>query len=162
MGMYFLSPTTHSWLCWNKLLEYQSLSPSLFFNILSLATQNISLVRPEVSSKEHKADFYVSWFCQCNPLILYLWFICILINIMKKYSLPSSLQRLCSHESNLSQAFPRLTGEHGLQLKTEYWRRKGSANRGDSEQHFFSPRPAPASLLSRPLFLLLTKITLNP
>ena len=56
---------------------------------------------------------------------------------MKKiYSLPSSLQKLCSHESILSQAFPRLTGEHGLQLKTEYWRQKGSASRGDSDQHF--------------------------
>ena len=54
----------------------------------------------------------------------------------KIYSLPSSLQKLCSHESNLSQAFPRLTGEHGLQLKTEYWRQKGSASMGDSDQHF--------------------------
>ena len=61
---------------------------------------------------------------------------------MKKiYSLPSSLQKLCSHESILSQAFPRLTGEHGLQLKTEYWRQKGSASRGDSDQHFPHPRP---------------------
>ena len=144
--MYFLSPKTDSWLCWNKLLEYQSLSPPLFFNIFSLATQNISLVRPEVSSKEHKADFYVSWFCQCNPLILYLWFICILINIMKKYSLPSSLQRLCSHESNLSQAFPRLTGEHGLQLKTEYWRRK-EVQTGVIRSSTFSP-PAPPRHLS--------------
>ena len=59
MGIYFLSPKTHSWLCWNKLLQYQSLSPPLLFIIFSLATQNISLVRPEVSSKEHKADFYV-------------------------------------------------------------------------------------------------------
>ena len=75
---------------------------------------------------------------------------CILIKCNEKIcSLPSSLQRLCSHESYLSQAFPRLTGEHGLQLKTEYWRRKGSASRGDSDQHFFSPSPRHLSLCAR-------------